>query len=801
MNPLRENSYQDNHQEERVRLALRSALIEIFYTETIGHCHVDEAVEHLLRLPRTSISTVLSLVRLISFSVSDLLAFSFMENVERVIGLLDPDQMRQWVIGAMAIYESEGLQPAKEYLANARETALKFSGVEHVVELEQMASRLAFLAAGLTGRPVTIKSGDRPYTDTESIYLPPSISLFPSKESNYLLYRMMAVHKCAQIRYHSFYIPLNEAKELVREKAGEMVTRQGETVAGLECLLDAMEGKNKAFVLAYAICDTIRIEARLERDFPGLSRDLQDLKRRTLSMLHIGDKVGEGLLPRLSLWLLREAKEDELTFLPDEVAEALLSLTRSDAAAIDVARACMKLVDSGDLGFSSQEISQVLPYMGAIMPEQLGLHLKKRRKEVKKRFIEIVGAILLKRWQRHGKEDQLEERLQQISSFPDLKDGEQALAMLMSGETDHGERPPGAEGPIEHLFLDIKDEKLRSELEDLLSEIRADMGSVPLRYISSSVGIASGAWTDADIDLSDGGQSGRPAFSTFTYDEWDFRRHGYRQNWCLLKELEVPKTGGDFVEKALRKHRGQLALLLRQFEMLRPEYRFLKRQAEGEDIDIDAVVEAWADIYAQRTPSEYLFVRQMRRERNIAVLFLVDMSASTQGWINQAIKEALILLCQCLELLDDKYAICGFSGMRRTSCHFFRIKDFDQPYDEAVRSKIGGINPRDYTRMGPAIRHATTLFREVEARLRILVTLSDGKPEDYDEYKGPYAVEDTKKALLEAREEGIKPFCITIDKEARDYLSHMYGEGNYIFIRDVGKLYRRVAEIYRLLTT
>lgn len=103
--------------------------------------------------------------------------------------------------------------------------------------------------------------------------------------------------------------------------------------------------------------------------------------------------------------------------------------------------------------------------------------------------------------------------------------------------------------------------------------------------------------------------------------------------------------------------------------------------------------------------------------------------------------------------------------------------------------------------MGPPIRHAAKLLQDVEARLKILITLSDGKPEDYDGYKGHYAIEDTRRALIEARQQGVSPFCITIDRQARDYLPHMYGEVSYIVVEDVTLLHRRVPEIYRLLTT
>ncbi len=117
-----------------------------------------------------------------------------------------------------------------------------------------------------------------------------------------------------------------------------------------------------------------------------------------------------------------------------------------------------------------------------------------------------------------------------------------------------------------------------------------------------------------------------------------------------------------------------------------------------------------------------------------------------------------------------------------------------------MQDRISAIGPKDYTRMAPAIRHLTTLLEQSDAKSRLLISLSDGKPEDYDGYNGEYAIEDTKKALLEARGKGIIPFCITVDKKAHDYLDHMYGSGNYIFINQVDKLPARMAQIYRTLT-
>jgi len=198
--------------------------------------------------------------------------------------------------------------------------------------------------------------------------------------------------------------------------------------------------------------------------------------------------------------------------------------------------------------------------------------------------------------------------------------------------------------------------------------------------------------------------------------------------------------------------------------------------------------------------SDRLYLQNRRYNRSIAVMLMVDMSGSTKGWINDAERESLVLLCEALEALDDRYAIYGFSGWTRKRCEVFPIKRFTEPYNETVKQKIAGIESQDYTRMGVAIRHLTALLNGAEARTRLLITLSDGKPDDSDDYKGEYAIEDTRMALLEARRTGVHPFCITIDQEGQEYLSHMYGPAGYTVVDAVEKLPFKVADIYRRLT-
>jgi nitric oxide reductase NorD protein len=268
----------------------------------------------------------------------------------------------------------------------------------------------------------------------------------------------------------------------------------------------------------------------------------------------------------------------------------------------------------------------------------------------------------------------------------------------------------------------------------------------------------------------------------------------------VLRELDVHPVPEPFVARTLAKYRGVLPQLRKTFEALRGENKLLKKQINGDDVDFDALVEARADMQSGMELSERLFTKLHKFERDIAVMFMVDMSGSTKGWINDAERESLVLLCEALEILGDRYAIYGFSGMTRKRCELYRIKRFDEPYSADVRSRIAGIRPQDYTRMGVTIRHLTKLLNDIEARTKLLITLSDGKPDDYDGYRGEYGIEDTRMSLVEAKRAGIHPFCITIDESARDYLPHMYGAVNWTLVDDVRKLPLKVSDIYRRLT-
>jgi nitric oxide reductase NorD protein len=366
--------------------------------------------------------------------------------------------------------------------------------------------------------------------------------------------------------------------------------------------------------------------------------------------------------------------------------------------------------------------------------------------------------------------------------------------------------PPSEQQDLPQAWELVLDDMLVAPPEgvkQLLTSIFLDLGEIPPQYL---VPAGDGEYDSAyfqnhDDDPDAVWQGTYHEQGAELYPEWDYGRRHYRKNWCTMREKEVTPIYDDFYQETLIKYGDLVRQLRRTFEAMREEDKLLKRQKEGENVDIDALIEGIADMRAGHEPPTAVYTKVYRAERNIAVLFMVDMSGSTKGWINDAERESLILLCEALEVLGDRYGIYGFSGMTRKRCELYRIKHLDEAYDANVKARISGIRPQDYTRMGFAIRHLTRLLKDSEARTKILITLSDGKPDDYNDYRGVYGIEDTRRALIEARRDGIHPYCITIDEKARDYLPHLYGSAAFTVIDEVRRLPLKLSDIYRRLTT
>ncbi|MFN0087386.1 MAG: nitric oxide reductase activation protein NorD [Blastocatellia bacterium] len=303
----------------------------------------------------------------------------------------------------------------------------------------------------------------------------------------------------------------------------------------------------------------------------------------------------------------------------------------------------------------------------------------------------------------------------------------------------------------------------------------------------------------------------------FFYDEWDRELGDHRAKWCRVMQRENRKGHRDFVEQVRARYSGVISSIRHQFQMLRPEsLRKIKGELDGEDFDLQALIDHYVDKKTTGRPSDRLYIRRVRRERDVAVSFLLDMSSSTARTItrhpNQPYtrpgqkiieieKQGLVLMSEALEAVGDAYSISGFTSEGRRNVKYFLIKRFGESYSPEVERRIGGITYHNNTRLGAAIRHAASELERQDARTKLLIILSDGRPYDHDYGDSRYAREDTKMALRHSKIQGIVPFCITIDRESESELKDLYGEVGYTIIDDVMSLPERLPGIYRRLTT
>ena len=330
---------------------------------------------------------------------------------------------------------------------------------------------------------------------------------------------------------------------------------------------------------------------------------------------------------------------------------------------------------------------------------------------------------------------------------------------------------------------------------------------------------------------------------TFVYDEWDFRADDYKPRWCIVRQKPMPEGDAGYYAATLHMYGPLVAEIRRQFELLVPEmFRKVRRLEDGDDIDIDEVIEAFVDIVAGAGPSDKIYWRRNKVQREAAVVFLVDTSASTAEAIDEnrrsaddidppddpaeymvwlrnrrgegmrrthkriidLEKEAVVLLINALEAIGDVYGIYCFSGYGRENVEFYTVKDIDEAFSDRVKRRIDRIAPLHATRMGPAIRHASAKLEAQDARTKLLFLISDGRPQDRgysrEGVEKEYAVHDTRMALDEAKRRDINAFCLTVDKNGHDYLKTMCQDIGYEVLGDIHALPRRLLYLYKSLT-
>jgi nitric oxide reductase NorD protein len=307
-----------------------------------------------------------------------------------------------------------------------------------------------------------------------------------------------------------------------------------------------------------------------------------------------------------------------------------------------------------------------------------------------------------------------------------------------------------------------------------------------------------------DLDLPPAGEDDTPLGEGVSLPEWDYKKQAMLPDYCRLQEcLSLQAQPCELPPQLQRTARH----LRSQFQALAPTRTWLKGQQDGDEIDLDAWVRQETDLLIGAHPdARGMYRAQISQQRDLACLLLADLSLSTDAYASDharvidVIRDSLFLFSEALSATGDRFAMYGFSSLKRGNVRFNRIKCFDDRYDGLVRGRIKAIKPGYYTRMGAAIRQASTLLAKQPQRQRLLLLLTDGKPNDLDRYEGRYGIEDTRIALQQARKLGLRPFCVTIDREANEYLPHLFGVGGYAVIRKPEDLPKELPLLYAQMT-
>ncbi len=689
------------------------------------------------------------------------------------------------------------------------------------LELKAVKHVLSTYLRALLGRRVEIAEAETVYTDGRKIYLPKRIKDFQDREDNFRLYKVSATHQEAHLEYGSYEFDIAEMEETIRKIASHYGEKESaEDESDFDRFFHLFPEPDLAHDL-FNLLEDFRIEGILKREYPALGEDLTAMnrhmtmkrrppgkmvnpKQRTVEMIAQSLMAGKSFSDAddpaipilrktldLSLILLKpEADVHTAAALAADVYRMIGEAFREPYRAIKPASKPldqdMVSQNIGSFGKTSQQIQNRLAGRQSAQQGQSGSRVESQSNPENDTTPTQTRPTSGDVSERHHRTGEQQQSYRGASAGGKSEAGSAESREEEAGTTDHSMKYNSPE-KIERLLRAVYREKgiTPREIERRVDALHPNDVFLFMRSLEASL--------DTKTEL----QSER---GTSLYNEWGEDLHDYRANWARIREQTHAGGSLTFYRDTAERYAGLLKKIRREFQMLKPEgFAKLKRQYDGDDIDLDAVVEFLVDRKAGISPSEKNYTLIQKRKRDIAVAFLVDMSRSTKGATIEREKESLIIMSEALHEVGDAFAIYGFSGDSRDNVDFYRIKDFDDAYDDKTKKRISAIEDRLENRDGTAIRHTISKLRRRQERTKLMILLSDGKPVD-KEYSGTYAIEDTRMALKEAQHFGIKTFCITVDKTAAEYLPRMYSHSSWTVIDDVVKLPEKITRIYRMLT-
>jgi len=735
---------------------------------------------------------------------------AFLRSMDRSLETGGKDGFEAWLELGLELGTNNAAAARAHFRLETRTAHKLLTQHTAAVAFEEVEGLLQRYIRMLARRSLRLVSGPgiwlRPPITTTSeplVRFPERVGLFATAEENQAFYVLSAAHAAGRFEYGTHAFSLDTYVSQGLPVNGLDLPRPGHTITDF---LESFPNPLLAVGL-FTLVDGLRIDARLTQEFPGLAVDIVKLGRAYVEQttIHAGERLPEELIEALFLVSIGGHTPADL---PERLAGqrgavALVrdEMTRAASSVYDAAALTARLYWTLTLAFARAADGES-DYEGAI---------------------EIGGATVI---------DPLE-HLESGGSAPPLSSGERPETRGPDDPSPQSIRLAidGADPDSEAGGIPLSPEELRDLIERGVklgvSSGHADDAPALGLYITDLIGkLPSDVIADLAKAVSDGDPAAVRAWlssqrsgRSFAYDEWDYRIEDYRRRWCRVTEEPIEGDGGAFFTETLERSREIVDAIKREFRMMRPEqFRKVRGMQHGDDFDLNALVDAQADRKGRKTPPDRLYVARRREERDVATLFLLDMSASTDEPLTahaddaassprrviDVTKETLVLMAAVLDEIGDAYAVYGFSGHGRRNVEMYPAKSFSETLGVDVKSRLGGIEPKRSTRMGAALRHAASKITKVSARARHLILLSDGFPQDYDygddRTSNVYGIRDTTVALRELELAGVRTFCVTVDPAGHDYLGEMCAEASYAVIEDIGDLPVALPRIYRTVT-
>ena len=778
---------------------------------------------------------------------------AFLKNLPQVLGRVSVPQADLWFNQGVALLQENADSGIAYFKLESARSEQVLDTLSSSVELEKVKGLLGLYARALAGSEVELMpaqqlagkkigwvSTEQATTDGKHIYLPAVVDHLLRKIENFSWLKVVTTHQLGHLEFESFTFEMDEPSTLFEDLRSQLVEEYAKGQAEPSLTTDMARffdlfAVRQLAADVFAVVEDARVDTLLQARYLGLAPDYRWVQAKAQEdRLPIEDlPVQQAMMELLVRLSLDPHQEVPVPVAYSEEAHSIASILRR------VQNPLVTVEDTAEATIRIYAIISSLPN-DPVAPEDWELQLFEAPPFQDGDTQKMVAQISQQHREAVGEQEDYQ-AAKEVNFRGEFKPEMVQLLSLIRGTESSDE--------------EMEDQALsREALEELLqatTELEFDADGEMTSFATNlmkeqGINLPPTQPGSGHQDIPHQEEKGGPLEvlgpRSYVYDEWDFRANDYRPRWCIVQEKQVVTGETQFFTETLKTHANLMDQIRRQFEAVKPEtLRRVRHLAEGEDVDMDDAVQALIDLRSGVTPNEEIYWRRNKTERDVGVVFLLDMSASTAEAVEEAKrdaewdvpsdpaayaawlrtrrgdagrrhykriidveKESMVLLMTALDLIGDRFGVYGFSGFGRENVEFYIVKDVDEPLSETVKGRLDKVSPLHATRMGPAIRHATQKLEKVQAKTKFLFVISDGRPQDRgysrEGVEKEYAVQDTRMALLEARGKDITPFCLTVDRQGHDYLRTMAGDMGYEVLPDVMDLPRRLPQLYRRIT-